>query len=101
MSKPFLPGRRAKAHGRTAKALFTVGDAVRDAQTRDIGHVEAVRADGWMDVLWLGGGREWIHERALVWAPDVQPRRCIIEVISISLQVPTEPSESGITVCVS
>lgn len=76
MPKPFVHGRRTKAKVSSSSTLFGRGDAVRDAETREVGHVEDVRSDGQMSVVWLESGRrEWCHQEMLVWAPDVQPRR--------------------------
>jgi hypothetical protein len=76
MSKPFRHGRRTKAQVATVRALFGRGDAVRDAETHDVGHIEDIRPDGQMSVVWLESGRrEWCHQDLLVWAPDVPTRR--------------------------
>jgi hypothetical protein len=41
---------------------FAVGKPVMDREDRsDVGHVDDLRADGWLRIIWTSGRHEWVH----------------------------------------
>jgi hypothetical protein len=54
---------------------FTVGQPVMDREDRsDVGHVDDLRADGWLRIIWKSGRHEWVHERTVMLAPGFKPK---------------------------
>jgi hypothetical protein len=54
---------------------FTVGQPVMDREDRsDVGHVDDLRADGWLRIIWKSGRHEWVYERTVRLAPGFNPK---------------------------
>jgi len=50
---------------------FEVGEPVMDRQDRsEVGHVDDIRADGWLRIIWKSGRHEWVHTDDIELAPD-------------------------------
>ena len=55
---------------------FTVGEPVTDRQDHsEIGHIDDLRADGWLGVIWTSGRHEWVHDSTVMLAPGYKPKK--------------------------
>jgi hypothetical protein len=56
---------------------YEVGQPVMDRQDRsEVGHVDDLRTDGWLRIIWKSGRHEWMHERTVMLAPGFKPKPC-------------------------
>ena len=56
---------------------FTVGQPVMDREDGDdVGHVDDLRADGWLRIIWKSGRHEWVHERTVMLVPNLKLKTC-------------------------
>jgi hypothetical protein len=54
---------------------FAVGQPVMDREDRsDVGHVDDLRADGWLRIIWTSGRHEWVHQSTVMLAPGFKPK---------------------------
>jgi len=54
---------------------FKVGQPVMDREDGDdVGHVDDLRADGWLRIIWESGRHEWVHEKTVMLAPSFPPK---------------------------
>lgn len=55
---------------------FAVGQPVMDRQDRsEVGHVDDLRADGWLRIIWKSGRHEWVHQSSVMLAPGFKRKR--------------------------
>jgi hypothetical protein len=55
---------------------FEVGLPIMDRQDRsEVGHIEALRADGWFNIRWRSKRTEWVHESTVTLAPGFKPQK--------------------------
>ena len=55
---------------------YEVGQPVVDRQDHsEVGHVDDIRADGWLRIIWKSGRHEWVQADDIEWAPGFQPKR--------------------------
>jgi hypothetical protein len=54
---------------------FKVGQPVMDREDGDdVGHVDDLRADGWLRIIWASGRHEWVHADDIELAPGFKPK---------------------------
>jgi hypothetical protein len=55
--------------------VFKAGDPVMDRQDRyEVGHVDDIRADGWLRIIWKSGRHEWVDQSSIMLAPGYKRR---------------------------
>ena len=54
---------------------YEVGQPVRDRQGRsEVGHLDDLRAGGWLRIIWKSGRHELVQERPVILAPGFNPK---------------------------
>jgi hypothetical protein len=54
---------------------FTVGQPVMDREDGDdVGHVDDIRADGWLRIIWKSGRHEWVDQSSIMLPPGYKRR---------------------------
>jgi hypothetical protein len=41
----------------------------------EVGHVDDIRADGWLRIIWKSGRHEWVDQSSIMLAPGFKPKK--------------------------